>query len=73
MPWIKMRGVDGLVYEPEPQPAGQRKHNCRDCFYCQMCSDARCAVCLNRNAEAACAKRKAPCRRAARSRAAVKK
>ena len=40
-----MPGIEGLVYEPELQPSSQRKHNCEDCFSCQMCSDVRCTVC----------------------------
>jgi hypothetical protein len=50
MPWVKMSGLEGLVYEPPRQPASERKHNCADCFCCQMCSDARCASCLKRKA-----------------------
>ncbi len=43
MPFIKLPGIEGLVYRPRQQP--QRKHKCPDCYYCQMCSDARCAGC----------------------------
>lgn len=25
-----------------------KKHPCRDCGYCQWCSDDRCRLCLNR-------------------------
>jgi len=46
MPWVKMPGLPGLVFEPEAPPANSRKHNCLDCFSCQMCSDARCGTCL---------------------------
>ncbi|MDP6630600.1 MAG: hypothetical protein QGH42_10295 [Kiritimatiellia bacterium] len=52
MAWVKMRGLDGLVWQPDPQPACERKHNCRDCFSCQMCSDTRCAQCLNQKSGA---------------------
>ena len=48
MPWIKMPGIEGLVYEPELSPGRKRKHNCKDCAVCQWCSDERCAACLNR-------------------------
>lgn len=48
MTWVKRPGLDGLVWEPDPQPAAEKKHNCRDCFRCQMCSDVRCAQCLKR-------------------------
>jgi hypothetical protein len=56
MTWVKIRGLDGLVWQPDPQPANERKHNCRDCFSCQMCSDTRCAQCLNRK-QGGCGKR----------------
>jgi len=45
-----MQGIEGLVWEPEQDPAAERKHNCRDCYSCQMCSDARCGECLKRKA-----------------------
>lgn len=39
-------GAPGWIY----CPAGERprKHPCADCGGCNFCSDARCAVCLNR-------------------------
>jgi len=45
MPFIKLPGIEGWVYEPEIKPGSQRKHDCPDCFYCQMCSDTRCQSC----------------------------
>jgi len=48
MPWTKFKGIKGLVYEPESQPASKRKHNCPDCLVCQLCSDSRCSRCLKR-------------------------
>lgn len=50
MAWVRMRGIEGLVWEPEQDPVAERKHNCRDCYSCQMCSDARCGECLKRRA-----------------------
>ena len=44
MAWKKLTGIEGLVYRPGQQQH-QRKHNCPDCYYCQMCSDVRCAGC----------------------------
>jgi hypothetical protein len=45
MAWIKMHGLAGKVYVP-PEAAGERhKHNCPDCFHCQLCSDDRCRIC----------------------------
>ena len=46
MPFIKMDGVDGLVYVPDPEPISNKKHPCPDCETCQHCSDARCNICL---------------------------
>lgn len=34
----------GKLYVPLPQ-CGLRKHQCPDCFACQLCSDERCTVC----------------------------
>ncbi len=49
MAWVKIRGVKGLVYEPEQISSSRsRKHNCRDCFACRMCSDVCCESCLSR-------------------------
>ena len=45
MPWIRMPGIEGLLYEPQKQPSIDRKHNCQDCYFCQNCSDVRCTVC----------------------------
>ncbi len=48
MSFVRMRGCKMLVFVPEEQSASGKKHNCRDCFSCQWCSDERCKVCLNR-------------------------
>ncbi|MBF0224037.1 MAG: hypothetical protein HQK76_01165 [Desulfobacterales bacterium] len=45
MPFIRMEGVVGKIYVPEKQECHQKKHNCKDCFYCQMCGDDRCHMC----------------------------
>jgi len=45
MPFVKMPGVIGKVYVPEPIPGQAQKHPCPDCFACQQCSDDRCTVC----------------------------
>jgi hypothetical protein len=45
MPFVKMPGVTGKVYVPEKPPEKMKKHECRDCFSCQMCSDDRCTLC----------------------------
>ncbi len=45
MPFVEMPGVTGKVYVPEKPPDASKKHECKDCFSCQMCSDDRCNVC----------------------------
>jgi hypothetical protein len=45
MPFIQLPGVTGKIYVPEEKPAGEKKHNCKDCHCCQMCSDERCNLC----------------------------
>ena len=45
MPFVKMPGVIGKVYVPEPIPGRTQKHPCPDCFACQQCSEDRCRVC----------------------------
>mgnify|MGYP006901960248 CR=1 FL=1 len=45
MGFIRMKGVEGLVYVPE-DTGRPKKHPCRDCFSCQWCSDNRCELCL---------------------------
>ncbi|MEE4356527.1 MAG: sugar phosphate isomerase/epimerase family protein [Desulfococcaceae bacterium] len=45
MPFVRMPGVTGKVYVPEEQPRDKKKHNCKDCFACQHCSDDRCNLC----------------------------
>jgi hypothetical protein len=45
MPFIKIKGFKALVFIPDETKL-KRKHNCKDCFACQMCSDERCEECL---------------------------
>ncbi|MFC1886007.1 hypothetical protein ACFLZM_03000 [Thermodesulfobacteriota bacterium] len=59
MAWIKIKGLEGLVYEPPPSDL--KKHNCKDCFSCQMCSNDRCAVCRGKTPCRACPEKKDPC------------
>ncbi len=44
MPFTKVRGLVGMVFEP-PHAGAPKKHPCPDCFSCQFCSDDRCRVC----------------------------
>ncbi len=34
----------GVIFQQAPH-SGERKHNCQDCGFCQMCSDSRCHAC----------------------------
>jgi len=54
MAWIRLPGIEGLVYQPESDPSAPRKHDCTDCFVCQMCSDSRCVECRKQRAGDAC-------------------
>ena len=45
MAFIRMKGVEGLVYVPQDD-GGLKKHPCQDCYLCQWCSDNRCDLCL---------------------------
>ena len=58
MPYKRLKGIKGLVYVPE-QNGSDRKHQCKDCFCCQWCSDNRCGLCLKgRQRQKACRKKK---------------
>jgi len=45
MPFITIPGVTGKIYVPDEKPGSIKKHNCKDCLSCQMCSDDRCLLC----------------------------
>jgi len=45
MPFVTVPGLKGKVYVPEQQSTALKKHRCKDCYSCQMCSDDRCNVC----------------------------
>jgi len=45
MGWIELPGGIGKVYVPAECPGTSKKHDCKDCFSCQRCSDSRCNVC----------------------------
>ncbi len=55
MAFIRIAGVQGKVYVPDQ--TGRKKHNCKDCFCCQRCSDSRCRLCLNRKTKTSCRKK----------------
>jgi hypothetical protein len=45
MAFINIAGFEAKIFIPDDVP-GIRKHNCKDCYICQMCSDERCKACL---------------------------
>ncbi len=45
MPFIKISGLEGKVYVPQADVNVHKKHPCKDCFSCQMCTDDRCILC----------------------------
>lgn len=53
MGFIRVQGIQGLVYTPE-ETHGLKKHDCPDCYACQMCSDIRCELCLKAQTCARC-------------------
>jgi len=46
MQFVSVPGLKGKVYVPEKQQEHLKKHPCKDCYFCQLCSDDRCRVCL---------------------------
>ena len=51
MPFVKVPGLPGKVYVPEKKRNCPKKHPCRDCFSCDVCSDDRCRVCRQKTPE----------------------
>ena len=45
MPFVRAKNIEGLIWQPE-ETGCAKKHNCKDCFSCQWCSDERCSLCL---------------------------
>jgi len=45
MPFVNIPGFEGKIYEPKKRPGRLRKHDCPDCYSCQMCGEERCQVC----------------------------
>jgi hypothetical protein len=46
MQFVFVPGLKGKVYVPENQQERLKKYPCKDCYFCQLCSDDRCRVCL---------------------------
>jgi len=46
MSFVSVPGLKGKVYVPEKPQESLKKHPCRECYFCQFCSDDRCRVCL---------------------------
>ncbi|MBS3757295.1 MAG: hypothetical protein KGY61_01380 [Desulfobacterales bacterium] len=51
MPFKKIPGLPGKLYIPEQDPDAPKKHDCPDCFSCQICSDSRCRICRGQHKE----------------------
>jgi len=47
MPFVNLPNKTGKFYVPEHDAVVVRKHDCQNCFSCQVCSDDRCRLCLN--------------------------
>jgi hypothetical protein len=50
MGWVRFPELKGKVFVPQASPDGEKKHACRECFACQMCSDDRCNACCKQTA-----------------------
>jgi hypothetical protein len=48
MKYRSIPGFEGLVYQPDCQEPCKKKHDCQDCFNCQMCGDERCEICIDK-------------------------
>ncbi len=51
MAFTEIPGFIGKVFVPDDE-SGKKKHKCRDCFVCQMCSDEKCEACLKSHCKA---------------------
>jgi len=49
MSFITINGIKGKIFIPDEKTI-IRKHPCKDCFYCQFCSDEKCSLCLAKKA-----------------------
>ena len=49
MPYIKIPGFRGKLYIPEGNE-DIKKHDCKDCYSCRMCSDVKCSLCMKNRA-----------------------
>lgn len=54
MPFVRMPGVEGRVWEPDAPSEAEKKHPCNDCYRCQMCGDDRCRICRGAEADSFC-------------------
>lgn len=49
MAFIEIPGIRGKIYVPDEKPGHTKKHDCKDCYSCQMCSDNKCQLCLQKD------------------------
>jgi len=49
MPFITVSGIKGKIFIPDEHTI-IKKNPCKDCFYCQFCSDEKCNLCLKNKA-----------------------
>jgi predicted sulfurtransferase len=45
MAFVRLPNVKGKVFVPDAVIETQKKHACRDCYSCQMCSESKCHLC----------------------------
>lgn len=54
MAWVSVPGLNGKIFLPDSDNREKKKHPCKGCFSCQMCSDDRCHACLGNGPETGC-------------------
>ena len=49
MAFVEFPGLKGKIYVPDEKSGHIKKHDCKDCYSCQMCSDNKCQLCLQKD------------------------
>jgi len=49
MPYKPVAGGLGRIYVPAPDTEAPKKHDCKDCFFCQWCVEERCRLCRKKS------------------------
>ena len=49
MPYKPVPGGIGRIYVPGSHAEALKKHDCKDCFFCQWCAEERCRLCRKKS------------------------